>query len=160
KLDRLALPVPEGRRPQDFDAAPRTPLEESLATIWATVLGMERVGIHDSFFDLGGHSLLAVRLFAALEKQFGRGLPLASLFRAPTIAQLADLLDTPHDADWSPIVAIQPNGGRPPVFLIPGAGGNVLGFERLAYHLGPDQPVYGIEARGLDGKQPPHTRIE
>jgi amino acid adenylation domain-containing protein len=163
KVDRRALPAPQAGGPgsEQAYAAPRTPREELLARIWATVLGMERVGIHDSFFDLGGHSLLAVRLFAALEKQSGRSLPLASLFRAPTIAKLADLLDTESEApDWSPIVAIQPTGEAPPLFCIPGAGGNVLGFERLARHLGPDQPVYGIQARGLDGKQAPHTRIE
>jgi aspartate racemase len=163
KIDRRALPAPQagGPRLHDSYAAPRTPREKSLATIWATVLGLERVGIHDSFFDVGGHSLLAVRLFAALEKQSGRRLPLALLFRAPTIAQLADLLDTETETpEWSPVVAIQPSGGNLPLFLIPGAGGSALGFERLAHHLGPDQPVYGIQARGLDGQQAPHTRIE
>jgi amino acid adenylation domain-containing protein len=93
KVDRNALPAPQ-RAPAQSDrsyVAPRTPLEESLAGIWAEVLRIERVGIKQNFFDLGGHSLLAVRLQARVEKELGRKLPLAAFFLTPTVEGLASL---------------------------------------------------------------------
>jgi amino acid adenylation domain-containing protein len=90
KLDRRALPAPRwGRGEQEAVALPRTPAEELLAGIWRQVLGVERIGIHDSFFDLGGHSLLATRLVSRVRRAFGVELPLARLFEEPTVAGLA-----------------------------------------------------------------------
>jgi aspartate racemase len=129
--------------------------------IWEAVLGIQPVGVTDSFFDLGGHSLLAARLFALIEKVCDQKLPLAALFQAPTVEQLARLLRQEiKGALWSPLVAIQPGGSRPPFFCIHGMHGNVLCYRDLAGFLGPDQPVYGLQAQGLDGKQPCHTRVE
>jgi acyl carrier protein len=91
KLDRRALPRPEtgrGGAAGDY-VAPRTPVEETLAAIWSEVLGVERVGVHDSFFDLGGYSLLAVRVGSRVQEAFGVSLPLHTLFQAPTIEALA-----------------------------------------------------------------------
>ena len=91
KVDRRALPAPERARP-DFEGsyvAPRDPIEEELAATWATVLGIERVGIHDNFFELGGHSLMATQLTTRLRDSFGVGLPLREIFEAPTVAELA-----------------------------------------------------------------------
>jgi aspartate racemase len=159
KVDRRALPAPDRVRPEleGTFVAPRTPVEERLAGIWAKVLGLEQVGIHDNFFELGGHSLLIVRLFAQIEKTFGKRLPLATLFQAPTVEQLASVI---HQAGWSlpwcSLVAIQPSGSKLPFFCVPGILGNVFtDLGDLARHLGLDQPFYGLQ----DGIQNP-SQIE
>jgi len=140
--------------------APRTPKEELLAGIWAEVLGIERVGVHDNFFDLGGHSLLAVKLMARIGQQFGKKLPLSTLVEGPTIEQLATVLNQSTEKMWSSLVAIQPNGTKRPFFCVPGIGGNVTDFYELALKLGNEQPFYGLQAVGLDGKSKPYTNIE
>jgi amino acid adenylation domain-containing protein len=140
--------------------APRTPKEELLAGIWAEVLGVERVGVHDNFFDLGGHSLLAVKLMARIGQQFGKKLPLSTLIEGPTIEQLATVLNQSTEKMWSSLVAIQPNGTKRPFFCVPGIGGNVTDFYELALQLGNEQPFYGLQAVGLDGKSKPYTNIE
>jgi hypothetical protein len=93
KLDRNALPAPCSTKPTDSFVAPRTPLEEKLAVIWADVLGAQRVGMTDNFFDLGGHSLLGLRLVNQLREALGEHLALAIVFEAPTAARMADFLE-------------------------------------------------------------------
>jgi acyl carrier protein len=87
KVDRRALPVPEGQRLEREEfVPPRTPLEELMAEIWIEVLNVGRVGVHDNFWDLGGHSLLATKVLARVNETFGVELPLQTLFKSPTIA--------------------------------------------------------------------------
>jgi amino acid adenylation domain-containing protein len=164
KLNRRALPAPEGGTGvpsvRSAYAAPQTHLEELLTNIWADVLEVKAVGIEDNFFDLGGHSLLAVRLFAQIEKKLGKCLPLATLFQAPTVAQLAAVIQKDWTAEWSSLVEIQPAGSKPPFFCVHALGGNVLEYRELARLLGEDQPFYGLQSAGLDGKHTPHTRVE
>nr|VFJ42352.1 MAG: amino acid adenylation domain-containing protein [Candidatus Kentron sp. FW] len=170
KVDRRALSqhsIKALQRPDKGFVAPRTPEEKQLAEIWAEVLGIERVSIRDNFFDLGGHSLLAVTLLSKVEKQFGRDLPLSALFQGPTVAELATrLVATTEDTvgkstdPWRPLVAIQTGGVWPPFFCLPGAGGNVLYFQRLAHALGEERPFYGLQAVGLDGESEPDTTVE
>ena len=130
--------------------APRDEVERGLADIWQDVLGVTTVGVRDNFFELGGHSLLAVRLMARVHQQFGDELPLATLFRAPTVEKLADILRRQAARlPWTPLVGIQPGGSKPPFFCVHPVGGQVLCYRGLAGHLGPDQPFYGLQAPPL-----------
>jgi len=132
-----------------------------LTRIWQEILGLNAVSPDQNYFDLGGDSSLAAHLFARIEVLFGVKLPLATLFDAPTIEELAQVLRSEASPmGWSPLVAIQTSGSRPPFFCVHGAGGNVLIYRDLARRLGPDQPFYGLQALGLDGTCPPLTRIE
>jgi thioesterase domain-containing protein/acyl carrier protein len=164
KLNRRALPAPNDSVAGVTVVAPRTPLEQSLAAIWADVLEVKAIGINDNFFELGGHSLLAVRLFAQIEKRLGKRLPLVTLFQAPTVAELAAVMQKEQKTDWSSLVAINPikpaAQTTAPFFCVHALGGNVLEYRELAQHLGEDQPFYGFQSAGLDGQHPPHTRVE
>ncbi len=163
KIDVLALPAPEepSRAGMIRTAQPRTAIEVQLAALWQQVLGISDVDIDQSFFELGGHSLKAVQLFARLEEVFKKQLPLATLFQAPTIAQLADILAAAHwTPPWRSLVAIQPGGSAVPCFAVPGIGGSVLGFAKLAQLLGPHQPFYGLQPRGLNGREAPFTSLK
>jgi aspartate racemase len=163
KVDRRALPVPDKVRqePAETFLPPRNELEHSLTKIWEKVLGIQPIGVKDDFFELGGDSLKAMVLFTQIEKIVGRKLPLATLYEAPTIEQFTSILSNKEwSAPWSPLVAIKPEGSNPPFFCVHGAGGNVLIYHDLARRLSQDQPFYGLQAKGLDGEQPTHTRIE
>jgi acyl carrier protein len=94
KVDRNALPVPSDTRPELATPfiAPRTPVEKNLAEIWAALLSLDRVGIHDNFFDLGGHSLLATRVISRVIDHFQLALPIQLLFQSPTIADMAGVI--------------------------------------------------------------------
>jgi phthiocerol/phenolphthiocerol synthesis type-I polyketide synthase E len=132
-----------------------------LLRIWQQQLGVEDITPDQNFFDLGGDSSLAVRMFAEVEKIFGIKLPLATLYDAPTVAELARVIDGEvASVGWSPLVEIQPLGSRPPLFCMHGAGGTVLMYRDLSRRLGKDQPFYGLQAQGLDGSCAPLTTIE
>jgi FkbH-like protein len=145
---------------------PRTPGEHQIAAIWRAVLRLDAVGVHDNFFDLGGTSIAAVPLFARLSKVVGARLDPHLLFQAPTIEQLASAVDrlvsSPAPSDDGPpsLVAIQPDGSRPPLFLIHAGAGSILFYYPLATTLGPDQPVYGLRARGIDGRSAADASVE
>ncbi len=153
---------------------PRDEIEKTLVDIWETILGIKRVGIEDDFFALGGESLIAVRLFSRLRKAYAVDFSLGTLFTNPTVGQLAAVVrahsDTGHRRarqqarvnlqDFSSLVPIQSQGSRPPFFCVHGAGGNVLLFKSLANYLNTEQPLYGLQAQGIDGKVRPLTRIE
>jgi aspartate racemase len=163
KVDRRALPAPNQVRqePEETFVAPQDELELQLTKIWEKVLGVQPIGVRDNFFELGGHSLLAVRLFAEIEQIFGKNLPLATLLQATTVEELASVLrQEGWSAPWSSLVAIQSSGSKPPLFCIHPIGGNVLEYLNLVRYLGSEQPVYGLQAQGLDGKQAPLNRVE
>lgn len=150
-------------------ASPRLPLsasshdsiEQTLTALWSGLLGREDVHPHDNFFELGGNSLLAVRLMSEVERLFGRKLPLVWLFQEPTIQRLADVLRS-ADQPAACLVPIRPisAGLRRPLFCVHPAGGTVFCYRELARHLPDDLPVYGLQARGIDGREPPRARLE
>ncbi len=163
KVDVRALPdpTPAASSGERRRVEPSGLLEVQLASIWSQVLANDSIGVDDDFFALGGHSLKAVELLTQVEKVTGRSLPLATLFEAPTIASMARLLtQTGWNPRWRSLVAIQPLGNATPLFAVPGAGGNVLVFAQLARLLGKEQPLYGLQAIGLDGVAKPFDSIE
>jgi len=164
----------------DFEA-PRNELEKGIAEIWSNLLGVETIGIHDSFFDLGGHSLIAVRLFNTLSDRYGADLPMSVLMQSPTVAALAELIGPEaggatavsgsSDAattkpaaklKYSYVVPMHSGavGGGTPLFVVAGMFGNVLNLSHLAHLLGEDRPFYALQARGLYGDTPPHESFE
>lgn len=156
-----ALNTPTSRLIDRAFIAPRTPTESTLAKIWAEVLNIEHVGIYDNFFDLGGDSLLTVRLMKQIHKHFECELPLSSLFLNPTIESLATSLSSQADSlPWSPLVPIQLAGSSPAFFCVHPIFGVVFPYYELAQNLGKNQPFYGLQPIGLDGKSSPLTRIE
>jgi len=144
-----------------FYAAPRTNVEKMLADIWSEYLGLKKISIYDNFFELGGHSLIAVKVMTKIERLTGKRLPLASLFEKPTIERMARLLNLDATAiTWDALVPIKTGGAKMPLYIVHGAGLNVLLFNAVAMGLSPDQPVYGLQAKGLNGIDEPLTRIE
>ncbi len=156
--------------------APQGRVEETLAEMWSTLLGVSPVGSDDSFFDLGGHSLIAVRLFASVKREFGVDFPISILFEAPTIADIAaritaqtggedDAADETSGAPTTGFVHLVPlNGVKPakaaPLFVVAGMFGNVLNLRHLALQFEGSRAVYGLQARGLIGDSAPHETIE
>lgn len=163
KVDRKSLPAPKAT---DFASdvnyvAPRDPVELKLATLWEETLGIRPIGVKTSFFDLGGRSLLAARLFTKISHAFGHDLPLATLFRAPTIEKLAQELRVASSKPaYSSLVTIQPLGSKPPFFCVHGGAGSTLFLHRLSREMGFDQPFYGLEPEGLDGRRVSRTTVE
>jgi amino acid adenylation domain-containing protein len=146
---------------QTAASEPLHEMEQSLLEMLRAVLGRDAVSLDDDFFAIGGHSLAAARLFAKIEERFGAKLPLATMFRAPSIRQLAALVRDQADAkEWSPLVAIRMEGSRRPLFLVHAIGGNVLSYKRLDTHLPADQPIYAFQAAGLKDNRADATTIE
>jgi amino acid adenylation domain-containing protein len=173
KIDRKALPLPRTIAASTHATLEVTPerLESAIAAIWSELLKVRNISPDEDFFDLGGDSLLAVRVFERMQALTGINLPLSALLTAPTIARQAAIFRAAGASDpgaillgrgdkWSPLVAIQPHGTRPPLFLVHAIGGNVLNYVPLGRGLGAEQPVYGIQAIGLDGLTPPVASIQ
>lgn len=162
KIDFGALPAPARQSPENpalADALNAT--ERQLADLWQRILHVEHVGKQDDFFELGGHSLLAIQLFAEMERELGKKLPISILFRAPTVQELAQVIARDDALAANPIlVPIQPNGSRLPFFCVHGLGGGVIGYAELARQLGPDQPFYGLQAFAVDGVGEPDREIK
>jgi amino acid adenylation domain-containing protein len=163
KMNRKALPAPEAGAGNisNESGQPVSLLELELTRIWRRLFQREDIGRRDNFFALGGHSLMAARMAAEIDKRLGGKLPIAALFQSPTIESLARRLTDENWAPlWSSLVPLQPQGSRPPLFLVHGWGGDVFVFLELAKLLPPDQPTYGVQAVGLDGRSARHITIE
>jgi thioesterase domain-containing protein/acyl carrier protein len=135
--------------------------ERTLLEIWQRIFKRDDIAVTDNYFDLGGHSIIAIQLMANVEKAFARRLPISCLFENPTIEKLAAALATQATAARTDVlVPIRDGGPAAPLFLLPGAGGNVVYFHPLAHHLSAAHAVYGLEALGLDGSCEPLTHVE
>ncbi|MGW6916117.1 non-ribosomal peptide synthase/polyketide synthase [Kitasatospora sp. NPDC054939] len=160
KLDRAALPAP-AYGASDAGRGPRTPQEQLLCGLFAEVLGREQVSIDDNFFDLGGHSLLAARLASRVRETLGLELGLRMLFEAPTVAGLTGrlVMDNPDDA-LDVVLPLRSTGTSTPLFCIHPGGGISWSYSGLLNHVGPEHPVYAIQARGLGRPEPLPTSCE
>ncbi len=170
--------------------APRDELEERLAAIWRYLLELDSVGVRDDFFDRGGHSLLAAEAVSRIRKQFGAALSLMQFFETPTIEGLAARLRSESRGSESPapvgeerllieslapawagregervrrletLAPLQSQGRRRPLFCIHPGSGSAGCYLDLARRLGEDQPTYGLNAKGLDGRESPLESLE
>jgi len=141
--------------------SPEPELLQSLLALWRHVLGVHHIGPDDDFFLMGGNSMAAATLFALIQKELGYAPSLGVLYDASTPRQLAQILAKGNSTEhWDSLVAINRLGDRTPLFLVHAAEGNVLLYRSLAAHLGADQPVWGLQSAGLDGKSPVDPRFE
>ena len=172
KLDRKALPAPDQTRHEldETIVSPRTPFEATLASIWSEVLKLDKVGIHDNFFNLGGHSLLAIQVITRIRNRFSLDLPVRALFEAPTIAQLASRLEHPSKpvlnsngkAINSHLIELCRGPNQKPIFCFPyrcGVQGEYTHFLRLAKYMG-EYSFYGLQAKAADSHTPLQASVE
>lgn len=152
KVDKNSLKVPEGLLHQAKETTVVTPTEFTVMGIWREALTNEHIGLDDNFFEVGGHSLIAAQVMQRIQQATGKKLPLAILFESPTVRTLAAALDRKEGSlSYKSLVPIRPAGTKAPLFLVHGAGLNVLMFSSLVNYFDDDQPIYGIQALGLDG---------
>ncbi|WP_299541527.1 alpha/beta fold hydrolase, partial [uncultured Streptomyces sp.] len=163
KVDTKALPAPDTHRPDLANAytAPRTDTERTLAAIWADVLGVDTVGVHDNFFALGGQSISAVRVTSRIREA---GLPVAlqQIMRHPTVAGLSAVLDVPEAGAGGLVVLLssEADPALPPLFCVHPGGGSTHPYRALAQRLAGEFTVYGIQAPGLNAGEAPLVGFE
>ncbi|GAA0280040.1 hypothetical protein GCM10010302_17240 [Streptomyces polychromogenes] len=152
KLDRRALPAPQAG-PERAGRAAETDTERALCTLFAEVLGRDGFAVEEDFFSSGGHSLLGIRLINRIREALGAEVPVRSLFSAPTPASLAALLDGGAAAGpdgSSGLLPLRARGTALPLFCVHPVEGTSAGYAGLLPHLPADQPVYGLQADGLE----------
>jgi thioesterase domain-containing protein/acyl carrier protein len=147
--DSVVAPTSGDRR------AVRETIVETLIDIWSRNLQTSPIGPGSNFFDLGGDSLLVVGLLLEIEQRFGQKFPITTIYDAPTVAEQADLLESGSPAKFSPLVLLKPGAGGAPLFIVHGIGGTIIELAALGKQIDTDSPVYAIQARGLDGAEPP-----
>jgi thioesterase domain-containing protein len=143
------------------EAQPDRPIAtiEALTQIWQRVLQRSAMGPEEKFYALGGTDELADRVFAEIAQVFHRQLPTATICYAPTIGALANLLEQQTLPRFSPFVPLKAGSKHPPILIGHGVGGRAS-FSQLAKHIRTENPVYGIQAKGVDGMGEPLGRIE
>lgn len=173
KIDRSALPAPEATRPEIGDGyvAPRTETEKTLArNVFAPVLGIDGVGVHENFFELGGNSLQAIQLISKVKETFDVDVSLRALFKAPTVASLAEEIDEQAQAGVlapsaegaearAGVLVRVAEGVGPPLCLVHPSSGSILCYAELVPLLDGSAPVFAVEAAGLDRGETPFETI-
>ncbi len=162
KVNRAALPGLRNERPklERIVVQPSNTVESELLDIWQRVLKVEPISVMDDFFELGGDSLLAVAMLIEIGERFRMNLPVSTLIEKPTIKGLALALGNDSAARDDLVVAIQSKGTKPPLFLLPPMMGEIWSYRPLGSYLGPDQPIYGIRARGLRDREVPFSNLK
>jgi amino acid adenylation domain-containing protein len=175
KVDRHALSrlidSGPGLRKEGETVLPQTGTESAVARIWRQALQVDAISIHDDFFELGGHSLLVPQIFIELREAGWPGVSMVDVFRYPTVSSFAAHLDAlaasspfppvEQPARSSVLVELKPGDpAKAPLFLVHAVGGTVFFYQDLIDHLRTCHPVYGLQSRGLDGREAPLTRIE
>jgi acetoacetyl-CoA synthetase len=133
---------------------------ESLTLIWQRVLQISSLGVDDNFFELGGDSSLSLELFDEIARVLGRELPPVMIYHAPTISALAALLEAPAVPRVPALVQMKAGSDGPSIFITHGLGGSVMDFYQVVKHIQTSHPMYGLQARGIDGMEEPRDRIE
>ncbi|MFY9136554.1 amino acid adenylation domain-containing protein [Zwartia sp.] len=159
KLDARALPDPEIVGGETYQA-PQSTTEIMLCELFTLLTGANRVGIKDNFFALGGHSLLAMRLVSKVREACHFELPMRALFEHPTPEQLAKLIDQGHTRPYTPLVPLRKTGTQPVLFCVHPAGGSASVYGNLSKALGSDQPVWALQAKGLEAGETAHTSMQ
>ena len=140
--------------------APTSATVELLTPVWQRLLQLSSIGVDDNFFDLGGDSALALELFNEIAQITGRELPPVMIYRAPTLSALATLLDQPTTSRVPPLVQLKSGSKEPPVFIAHGLGGSAMDFYQVVKYIESSHAIYGLQAKGIDGVEEPHDRIE
>jgi amino acid adenylation domain-containing protein len=163
KIDHRALPQPS---PADIQSvaiyvAPRNQLEQQLADIWAEVLKLAQIGIHDNFFEIGGHSLLVIKIVSQMERKMRQSIPVNQMFQTPTIASMAQTL-THRSIEPSSgcVVLLKPGRQDAPLFLVHAVGTSILFYQPLAQLLQSDRAIYVIQPALLHDPQLPIENLE
>ncbi|HEX3966891.1 MAG TPA: condensation domain-containing protein [Edaphobacter sp.] len=137
------------------------PIEVQLLLLWRSMLGVEKITGDTNVFSLGVSSLSILRLVTRMNSLYSMGFGLASLISAPTIRMVAELVRRRYAPNTATsLVPIQPVGAKPPLYIVHGAGGNVVNFYSLTTRIGADRPVYGVQAQALEANQPALYRME
>lgn len=162
KVDRRSLTSPEDEVVVRSDPVPpRNDTEATLVNIWQDVLGLQQIGVEDDFFELGGTSMQALQVFALIARRLDVDMPSTTLLQAPTVATLAAAIT---EGSWGAVqeslVLIRGHGSGVPFFCIHGGGGGVLFLRNLVTHLSPTRPIYGLQARGFEGRPGPYRTVE
>jgi acetoacetyl-CoA synthetase len=131
-----------------------------LVSVWSETLRTPDISPDSNFFDLGGDSLLALALFLAVERETGAFFPITTIYDAPTVAEMAELILASSRPQFSPLVQVKPGGSGTPLFLVHGIGGTVVELSALAKHIAIAEPVYALQARGIDGTDEPLRSVE
>jgi amino acid adenylation domain-containing protein len=169
KIDKKNLPPltqPDRREPSIHEHSATTPsssdiLYDQLKQIWKQILNIESIRIDDHFFEMGGDSLMAVKLVSAIYAQLGYNFPVVTIFAKPTIRTLAQFIRHElNNESWNSLVAVQPEGNKQPIFCIHPVTGEVDYVYKLAAYFDNDQPIYGLQAVGLNGQDAPLETIE
>ncbi|GAB3038448.1 hypothetical protein GCM10027285_23010 [Oleiagrimonas citrea] len=156
KLDARALPAPTlGAFANSAYMPPANDLEQRLVDLWKEVLQLEQVSVTANFFDLGGHSLKAVLLMSRLREEIGKAIPIATLFKAPSIRALAAHIEENRPESDDTLVRLRQGGSLKPLFVFHAAGGDVLCYHPMLRHLDPDIPIYGFHRKELAQQRVP-----
>jgi len=162
KVDRVALPEPDSAAGEY--RAPSNPREETLASLFAEVLGIDRIGVDDDFFALGGHSLRVIRLIWRIREELEVDVPIRLVFQHSTVAELAAHLagdeEVGFEDPFAVVLPIRTGGEKAPLWWLHPGGGLCWPYMGFAPHLDKAHPLYGVQARGFDGKSPRPSSIE